>query len=930
MPTRNPKPTPNKPTRNRASNKGSGAIAQGDGATSLGRNAKYVGRDLIAKQIILTGRDPATLALKVYLEALRNECTVLPIAAMGGAEEARRDVTLDRVYIDLDTTIPVTVLDREGQRAFEAAPDSYEQKQKRLPVLNAVLMHQNVVLLGGPGSGKSSFVNQLISEVAAARLKKPHRLKDAPPELLARIPVKVVLRELAERLAESKLTLESSERDLCEAVWAHWASELKRLRAAKAEDKLLDLLQKGHGLLVFDGLDEVALESRLIIRKAVGAVLTHYPSARVIVTCRSRSYPESHFEGFDEFTLGNLNEQQIKDFIAAWYGAHVTLNRLQAKEADDRAKDLTDAALNNYRKLASESPLLLTVMAIVHRKGVTLPRHEVLLYDEAVKVLLSRWQQEKRLKLHPDVQSLLSRADKLDEVVQAIAYAQHALQGSAKDPQALMPRRDVIDLLEQPDLLGPEFNINEFLNFVDQVSGLLIGHGGHTDERDKRPLAYGFPHRTFQEYLAGRRMMWDGTRARKQMLLERAAEGDYWAVTARYGWESLLHLGNTRNSDLPELAIALCPNAEPTTPARWRSTVWAGRMAALAGKEVIAKFAAEDDPDLLDKRLIPRLLAALTGDQLPAVERAQAGDALAALGDPRFSAERWGLPVTDDWGFIHIPAGPFYMGIRPEDFDKVMDLVGIDEENRKHPIWQSEIYPNDNTVTLPDFCIARYPVTVAQFRAFAQAKDRVEQHESALADPDNHPVRYVSWYDAQAYCVWLTTQLRQSLVAQRFDALFPKGWRVALPSEAEWEKAARGGPADNLNPNRIFPWSDDKPNPERANYADTRIGSTSTVGGFSSGTSPYSCEEMAGNLWEWTRTVWGKNENKPEFNYPYRIDDGREDEAAKNKKLRVMRGGSWALVADYARCAVRIMSHRVDLVSSSSGFRVVVVATPKV
>ena len=757
-----PKPTPKKPTHSRARNKGDGAIAQGKKAVAVGKDGTYIGRDHIEKQIVLKGTDPASRALRVYLEALRTECTVLPIAAMGGDEEARRDVTLDKVYIALDTTTAVTVMDREGMREFEATPQSHEPKQKRLPVLTAVLAHPRVVLLGGPGSGKSSFVNQLISEVAAARLKKPHRIQDAPAELLARMPVKIVLRELAERFAESKLTEHSPDRDLFEAVWAHWAVELKRLGGANAEDKLRALLQAGKGLLVFDGLDEVALESRLIIRKAVGAVLTYYPTARAIVTCRSRSYPESRFEGFDEFTLGTLNEQQIRDFIAAWYAAHVALQRLSEQEAADRGKDLTDAALENYRHLASESPLLLTVMAIVHRKGVTLPRHEVVLYDEAVKVLLSRWQQEKRLKLHADLQGLLSHPDKLDEVVQAIAYAQHTLQGSAKDPQALMPRREVMDLLEQPDLLGPEFNINAFLNFVDQVSGLLIGHGGSPDARDKRPLAYGFPHRTFQEYLAGRRMMWGNTRARKRLLQDLSAAGDYWTVAARFGWESLAYLGNTRNTDLLDLVRELCSNDAPATLARWRSTLWAGRMAALAGKDAAVKFAmAEDDRGLLTERLIPRLLTIITGNLLPAVERAQAGAALSVLGDPRFGEDRWGLPVTEDWGFIDIPAGPFHMGTREADFGRVMDTVGVDEKDRKDPIYQSEIYPGDNTVVVGDYCIGRYPVTVGQFRAFAQATEQLEQRARALADPDNHPVRYVSWFDAQAYCVWLTERLRQ-------------------------------------------------------------------------------------------------------------------------------------------------------------------------
>ena len=122
MPTRKPKLTPKKITRSRAVNKADGALAQGKKAVAVGKDGIYIGRDHIEKQIVLKGSDPATRALKIYLDALRSECTVLPIAAMGGDEEARRDVTLDRVYIDLDTATLVKDIARQAARPIRAAP----------------------------------------------------------------------------------------------------------------------------------------------------------------------------------------------------------------------------------------------------------------------------------------------------------------------------------------------------------------------------------------------------------------------------------------------------------------------------------------------------------------------------------------------------------------------------------------------------------------------------------------------------------------------------------------------------------------------------------------------------------------------------------------------------------------------------------------
>jgi formylglycine-generating enzyme required for sulfatase activity len=129
----------------------------------------------------------------------------------------------------------------------------------------------------------------------------------------------------------------------------------------------------------------------------------------------------------------------------------------------------------------------------------------------------------------------------------------------------------------------------------------------------------------------------------------------------------------------------------------------------------------------------------------------------------------------------------------------------------------------------PEFYIARYPVTVAQFRAFVEATGFAIGDADALADPDSRPVRWVSWHEALAWCDWLNEVLTSapafagSPVAR---LVREHGWRVALPSELEWEKAARGGLSG-----AVFPWGDDA-DPNRGNYDDSKIGDTSAVGCF--------------------------------------------------------------------------------------------------
>ncbi len=126
---------------------------------------------------------------------------------------------------------------------------------------------------------------------------------------------------------------------------------------------------------------------------------------------------------------------------------------------------------------------------------------------------------------------------------------------------------------------------------------------------------------------------------------------------------------------------------------------------------------------------------------------------------------------------------------------------------------------------------------------------------------------------------------------------------------------------ENPFPQRAYPWGEDFAR-DHAN-AQLNVGSTSAAGCFLLGRSPYDCEDMAGNVWEWTRSLWGKDFRKPDFAYPYDPDDGkREDRDARNNVNRVVRGGSWGYPLGDARCASRD-GVGPDLRGDNIGFRVV-------
>jgi formylglycine-generating enzyme required for sulfatase activity len=277
----------------------------------------------------------------------------------------------------------------------------------------------------------------------------------------------------------------------------------------------------------------------------------------------------------------------------------------------------------------------------------------------------------------------------------------------------------------------------------------------------------------------------------------------------------------------------------------------------------------------------------MTADQsVSPTLRAAAGDALGRLGDPRFRADAWYLPDEPMLGFVEVPEGTFLMGS-----EKEQDPEAYDDELPQHPVKLSIYY------------IAHYPVTVAQFRAFVEDSEYQPRDTDSLRGLDNHPVVYVTWHDAQAYCAWLTEQLRawEATPEPLGSLLGEGGWQVRLPTEAEWEKAARG------TDGRVFPWGGE-PDPNRANYSNTGIASTSAVGCFPGGASPYGVLDLSGNVWEWTQSLWGKGSAEPDFKYPYDPKDGREDLQAGDNIRRVLRGGAFYLNERCVRCARRSRS----------------------
>jgi formylglycine-generating enzyme required for sulfatase activity len=229
---------------------------------------------------------------------------------------------------------------------------------------------------------------------------------------------------------------------------------------------------------------------------------------------------------------------------------------------------------------------------------------------------------------------------------------------------------------------------------------------------------------------------------------------------------------------------------------------------------------------------------------------------------------------------VHVPAGEFLMGS-----DLTRDAGAHESEEPQHKVY------------LDEYWMGRYPVTNRQYQTFVQAMVTSSpfhwQNGKIPGGLEDHPVVNVSWDEAVKFCQWASQV---------------SGQKIALPTESQWEKAARG------TDGRIYPWGDQPPDKSRCNF-DRKVGTTTPVGKYSpAGDSPYGCADMAGNVWDWVADWY---DEKYYGNSPNRNPSG-----PASGRYSVLRGGSWNSYDWLLRSAYRYR-HPPDTRYNYNGFRCV-------
>ena len=851
-----------------------------------------------------------------YLRRIVESLSSLRLSAIDPkvADPSRSGINLTAIYVPVYTTLHLA--SREGILRERQFPPSIDDLV-HMSAIGALARHPRLVLLGDPGSGKSTFVNYVTTCLANARLQGNGewlaRLNDWPHGPL--LPVLVRARDLARTFGVGKAP------GTAHALLSHIEQELAYWNLTDYLPGLQKTLHESGALLLLDGLDEVpAVEQfREQIRRIVEDFAGTFPRCRILVTCRTYAY-ERQIQGFVSANLQPFSQEQITRFVESWYAEIAASQGLRRDDAQGKAELLKQAIFRSVQlEELARNPMLLTLIASLHTWRGILPEERGELYADAVDLLLDRWESPKIARdstgLSVAIQPSLAEWLKVDRYAVRAALNQLAFEAHRNQYQlagtADIAEDQLISRLMSA-ALNPDVNPVRLVEYLRDRTGLLVQKGAKV---------YTFPHRTFQEYLAAGYVVdqdypdflvnlvrSDPDRWREITLLaaSRAARGSSFAVWA--------------------LVEALCPTDQLESETDWMLLVIAAEIL------VEVKSSLREQHRGKQQRIQFLLIRLLVEGRLNIHERTRAGELLAVLGDPRPGVGLVdGLP---DVAFVQVPAGPCFIGSAVDDKD------AYDDERPQH------------IVNLPAFLISRYPITNAQYYAFVAdgGYDNLQYWSSdgwtwrtgmsevdSLSEPvvmrgqplpldprlriPTRPTVGLSWYEATAYCRWLTEKLRSSGKLRSSE-------QVRLPTEAEWEKAARGGVdipkhllahpvtetslLQNSSPMRRLPWGDQM-DPERCNFIETGIGATTVVGTFPAGSSPYGVEDMAGNVWEWT--------NSAVAHFPYRPDDGREDPGID--KPRIVRGGSWRSYSTQVRAASRaglVAGDRRDDV----GFRVVV------
>jgi formylglycine-generating enzyme required for sulfatase activity len=677
-------------------------------------------------------------------------------------------------------------------------------------ITSEILARKRVVLLGEPGAGKSTTLWNLVAHLAAA----------AQMDEQVSLPLIVPLGGYI------------GNESIIEYISNYTAPQMGKLAPFLSE-----LLQENRIMLMLDGLNEMPrLDYKQRVQKIAEFIYAH-PQLPVVVSCRELDYTVDL--RMDSIRIAPLDPIRIHAFLRSYL--------------KDEGDDL-------FWKLIGER--IRTRFWERFRQGGGNDYDFWLAKDEPAKLkppwLGQDWQYWLRVRADPRSYMALARNPYMLFVLTQIYAQEHNLPSNrgqlfrlfidvliTREQNRIDPGNWIdsslqcLNLsklafaLQQGGQQGTSVDYTTALTYLGSEALIRLAASENILEVGDRIR---FSHQLLQEFFAA--LALDEERHASRQATDFWPGPQWWKPS---GWEETSVIMAGLHVDDPDPVLDWISSANPEL---------AARCIASAGIRV-----EESKRQSFTAKLLPRItdLAEEIGS------RAAIGRAMGMIdSDPRpgVCSILDGIPVVE---WCNVPSGPFIKGVGDES--RVVDLYS--------------------------YSISKYLVTNAQFQAFVVAGGYTQEwrhcwtnagwlnKRDRLGPPQfispftisNHPRIGITWYEAVAFSRWLNERMLEK-------GLIPAGFEVRLPTEAEWEKAARG--VDG----RAYPWDNHFDwNKCNANNLD----STSTVGIFPDGASPFGVMDMIGNAWKWCLTKWSENPLLPENN------------SLEGETPRVYRGGSWGI-----------------------------------
>lgn len=792
--------------------------------------------------------DSAAL-LRAYQSMLLDQLRYLALAGMSSWGDQYRQ--LSTLYVDRTLSA----------LAMPAAPEPGQQVATSL-FAHASKSGARILIQGEPGSGKTTSLHA-IALACAAQATGDTESSALAAAWSAPVPLPISLSgsNIAAALAHNNAAPNEQSIPTLGAFWEAIEGWLQYSNLSDLVPTIQAMLERGECIVLIDDIDGLPRNaSEHAYMLALGRFVARYPLNRYVLSCTAfRPASMAPLASFSRFALAPPDQAQTNAMIERWYSS--VADRAAFIISNEHIEQFQALLLGDERLRAfTRTPLTLVLSVLVHAEGYALPANRNLILHRLANLLLSGWQTGQTEAARQVNQGLeFAQWPALSDrfaLVEALALAlQMQSQHNPDDEPTIM-------LAEVEVLVGAELRklrlqiqpaASACLNLLDWCcrNALLVQTSSGM---------YAMPNTQLREYLAGRAL---------------AAQPDF--PTRAYEYRRAPHWRETLLHGVRELELRGIPHIARLFV---RLLLHPPGSSIPSTSEVF--FAATC---LLEMRELPwanrslrgevreRLVACVTDTDLSVAERIEAGLLLGKLGHPRLAHA---MPQM-----VSIPGGEFILGA----------AEGYDDER---PV---------QTLALPPFAIAIYPVTNEEYARFLAAMP-LQAPPHHWYDPRYNnpacPVVSVSWHDASAYCRWLTVRLRA-------DGMLPAGQIVRLPTEEEWEKAASWDGQNQVK--RKFPWGDQW-SASYANTAEARGNwTTSPVGCYPHGASPYGLHDCVGNIWEWTASEYAS--------YPGAQRSFRE------QGVYTLRGSSHATNPTHARCTYR---SRLPAASwrNHLGFRIVI------